>query len=152
LDAAIFYRGFSRQVKDSQTVPETYDYSIVSTVPKWPPLQGRLTSFGEAMGLVEAWDDSMVVMSGGDELQLEFSVPTTPIPQGWKRDFVFHCVGWDKDADLNTLTGQSSEPLPFKAMATYPPTLQQSTELDRVEQLNQDRLQRTQSFREFWAR
>ncbi len=29
-------------------------------------------------------------------------------------------VGWDKDADLNTVYGQSSEPYPFKAMTRYP--------------------------------
>ncbi len=152
LDASLVYRGFSKRVKQSPTVPETYDYSSVTTAPKWPPLQGRLTSLGEAIELVEAWDDSMVVMSGGDELQLEFAVPREPVPEGWKRDFVLHCVGWDKDADLNTLTGQSSEPLPFKAMTTYPPTLDQATDLDRVDEINADRLQRTQSFRKFWAR
>jgi hypothetical protein len=29
-------------------------------------------------------------------------------------------VGWDKDANLQTVLGQSSEPLPFQAMAAYP--------------------------------
>ncbi|MFO0941427.1 MAG: hypothetical protein U0930_11735 [Pirellulales bacterium] len=36
------------------------------------------------------------------------------------RDFVIFNVGWDKDADLNTIYGQKVEPLPFRAMKSYP--------------------------------
>ena len=62
----------------------------------------------------------MVVMGPGDELTVSFAVPAAPTPAGWKRDFVLYNVGWDKDADLNTVYGQSSEPYPFKAMSRYP--------------------------------
>ena len=62
----------------------------------------------------------MVVMGPGDELTISFAVPTSPPPAGWKRDFVLYNVGWDKDADLNTVYGQSSEPYPFEAMTKYP--------------------------------
>ncbi len=62
----------------------------------------------------------MVVMGPGDELTVEFSVPKDAPPEGWTRDFVLYNVGWDKDADLNTVYGQSSEPYPFKAMTRYP--------------------------------
>lgn len=62
----------------------------------------------------------MVVMGPGDELTVEFVVPEKEIPAGWKRDFVLYNVGWDKDADLSTVYGQSSEPYPFKAMTRYP--------------------------------
>ena len=33
---------------------------------------------------------------------------------------MLHSVGWDKDADLHTVYGQTVEPLPFKAMTRYP--------------------------------
>ena len=62
----------------------------------------------------------MVVMGPGDELTIEFIVPPEEPPAGWKRDFVLYNVGWDKDADLSTVYGQSSEPYPFKAMTRYP--------------------------------
>ncbi len=69
-------------------------------------------------------DDYMVVMASGDEMVLEFAIPERPLPEGWTRDYVLHSVGWDKDADLNTLEGQSSLPLPFAGMHSYPPSLE----------------------------
>jgi hypothetical protein len=104
------------------------------------------------MSLLGQWDDRMVVMGSGDEIRLSFTVPQAEVPAGWKRDFVLHCVGWDKDADLNTLTGQSSEPLPYREMTGYPPKPDQAEQSSRVESLNRDHLLRTQSFRAFWSR
>ena len=94
----------------------------------------------------------MVVMGSGDEMALQFSVPADAPPPGWKRDFVLHCVGWDKDADLNTLSGQSAGPLPFKQMSTYPPTRQQSELTDQTDRLNSPHLNRAHDFRAFWSR
>ncbi|MEM9589204.1 MAG: hypothetical protein AAGA03_18120, partial [Planctomycetota bacterium] len=68
------------------------------------------------------------------------------------RDFILHCVGWDKDADLNTLTGQTTGPLPFRTMTQYPPTLADQVRADEVRRLNQSQLTRQQPFREFWRR
>ena len=150
--ATLGYRGFSRKYRDSVQSPETYDYSTVSTAPKWPPLSGRFTQEGDCRSLLEAWDDAMVVMGSGDEMQLTFTVPDAEVPQGWKRDFILHCVGWDKDADLNTITGQSSEPLPFRAMTEYPPTSAQADAIDRAEAINSNHLNRRQSYRSFWYR
>ena len=62
----------------------------------------------------------MVVMGPGDALTVEFAVPPKAVRPGWKRDFVLRNVGYDKDADLNTIYGQSSEPFPFRAMSRYP--------------------------------
>ena len=62
----------------------------------------------------------MVVMGPGDELTVSFTVPEAGVPDGWVRDFVLTNVGYDKDADLNTVYGQSSEPFPFQAMSRYP--------------------------------
>ncbi|TWU42477.1 CRTAC1 family protein [Novipirellula artificiosorum] len=149
-DAELVYRGFSRRWKESPLAPETYDYTHVTETPKWPPLRGKFTNYGDCQSLVEAWDDSMVVMGAGDELRLRFPVPEASPPEGWKRDFVLHCVGWDKDADLNTLTGQSADPLPFKSMETYPPTRRQWAESEKTDAINAAHRQRTQSFQAFW--
>jgi hypothetical protein len=71
----------------------------------------------------------MVVMGPGDEMTVEFSVPGEPVPEGWVRDFVLYNVGWDKDADLSTVYGQSSEPYPTRAMSQYPQDVAQEQEL-----------------------
>lgn len=122
----LHYRGFSRRTYADNALfrnghaPEGYDYQSVTTEARWPPISGRFTRFGDTTVLLHEHDDQMVVMGPGDELTLAFSVPQIPVPAGWKRDFVLTNVGYDKDADLNTIYGQSSEPFPFKAMTRYP--------------------------------
>ncbi len=124
--ADLHYRGFSRRTYADNALfrdghaPEGYDYDSVTTVPRWNEMLGRFTRYGEVLALLGSQDDQMVVMGPGDELSVEFVVPDKEIPAGWKRDFVLYNVGWDKDADLSTVYGQSSEPYPFKAMTRYP--------------------------------
>jgi hypothetical protein len=88
-------------------------------LPKWPSMLGRFTRYGDVLELLTARDDRLVVMSAGDEATLRFAGIDAP-PPGWKRDFLLYSVGWDKDANLQTVLGQSSEPLPFAAMSSYP--------------------------------
>jgi hypothetical protein len=66
-------------------------------------------------------------MGPGDELTIEFDAPQEEPSPGWARDYILYNVGWDKDADLNTVLGQSSEPYPFRAMKRYPPGPEEST-------------------------
>lgn len=126
VSANLHYRGFSRRTYAENALfrnghaPEGYDYQQVTTEPRWPTLAGRFTRYGEPTELLKSQDDRMVVMGPGDELTLEFQVPSESPPEGWKRDFVLYNVGWDKDADLNTVYGQSSEPYPTADMARYP--------------------------------
>jgi len=61
-----------------------------------------------------------VVIGAGDALTVRFKAPDTPLPDGWKRDFLLYSIGYDKDADLNTVYGQTADPLPFQAMRSYP--------------------------------
>jgi hypothetical protein len=150
LSAEVAFHGFSAKHRDDVTQPETYDYQDVDEGPRWPPLQGGLTRFGDCLDLIKEWDDAMAVISGGDEIRMTFSLPEKPLPDGWVRDFVLHSVGWDKDADLNTLAGQSSEPLPFREMTQYPPLVGEHSE--KLEMLNRPHLQRFQGFRAFWHR
>jgi len=121
----LHHRGFShRRYRGSifrdGYAPEGYDYERVSRERRWPTIGGRFTRFGDVSELVRQHDDHLVVMGPGDELTLRFTVPDKPVPDGWVRDFVVRNVGWDKDADLNTVYGQMSEPYPFQAMTHYP--------------------------------
>lgn len=150
--AEVAFHGFSKRIKPDAVRPETYVYASADKQPKWPPLRGAVTQFGDCLDLLHRWDDAMVVISGGDEVRMTFAVPAENPPPGWRRDFVLHCVGWDKDADLNTLTGQSIGPLPIRDMRSYPPTVDSKAAFDAVQKKNADALQRIQSFRGFWRR
>lgn len=152
LSANIAFHGFSRRIKEGPRQPEVYDYHDASPASRWPPLRGKLSREGDCMELVNKWDDQMAVISGGDEIRLEFAVPPNDPPVGWTRDFILHSVGWDKDADLNTLTGQQIGPLPFREMKQYPPGVNQHPKSVVVNQLNQGHLGREQTFRSFWYR
>ena len=95
----------------------------------------------------------MVVISSGDEIRLEFAVPETAPPPGWTRDFILHCCGWDKDADLNTLSGQSTGALAVSRDDAVPAAGQMKwRNVPSSEQQNRHHLQRYQSFRSFWYR
>jgi hypothetical protein len=118
--ADLFYRGFSKRIYRPFNAPETYDHTQTDPAPHWPPMDGRFTRYGDVTELVRSDDDRLVVMGAGDAMTLRFKVPAKPLPPGWKRDFFLHNVGWDKDADLNTVLGSSSEPLPFRGMKSYP--------------------------------
>lgn len=152
LNAEVAFHGFSGRIREDASRPEVYDYQRAEVTPRWPPLMGELSRFGECTDLVREWDDEMVVISSGDEIRLQFAVPEIDLPKGWKRDFIFHSVGWDKDADLNTLTGQSTLPLPYRGMRRYPPPVEAATNSQRLRELNAPHLRRRQSFRSFWAR
>lgn len=119
-------RGFSRRIYSEQALfrdghaPESYDYDAVVTEPRWSEMFGRFTRYGDVAPLLTESDDRLVVMGPGDEVTVEFQVPVDEPPAGWVRDFILYNVGWDKDANLGTVYGQSSEPYPFRGMSQYP--------------------------------
>ncbi len=114
--AKLDYHGFSQKHRESADATETYSFADASRAAKWPPLSGKFTTYGDTLPLLDQWDDHMVVMGSGDELKLRFSVPDQPLQRVGNGILCSTVFGWDKDADLNTLVGQSSEPLPFKQM------------------------------------
>ncbi|HET6878790.1 MAG TPA: FG-GAP-like repeat-containing protein, partial [Pirellulales bacterium] len=114
IDADLHYRGFSRRTADREYGPEHFEYDDVTTRSKWPAMRGNFTRYGDVSELVTATDDLLAVLGAGDELTLRFAVPDEPPPPGWKRDFLLFNVGWDKDCDLNTIYGETVEPLPFQ--------------------------------------
>jgi hypothetical protein len=126
LGADLHFRGFSRMLTQPYNAPKRYDYEQVTRASIWPPMQGGFTRYGDVTSLVRQPDDLQAVLGAGDELTMRFEASQLPLPEGWVRDFVLYNVGWDKDADLNTIQGQSVEPLPFRAMRQYPYAPQQA--------------------------
>lgn len=99
--------------------PENFDYSQLIPGSSWPPMAGNFTRLGDVRPLLTERDDHLVVIGSGDEIQLSFAVPSERPTAGWVRDFVIYNVGWDKDWDLNTVYGETVEPLPFRDMTNY---------------------------------
>jgi len=122
VSADLHFRGFSREYrKGGRYGPHWFDYEEVSTEPRWLPLEGTFTRFGDVLPLLLESDDKYVVMGPGDEATIAFDAgPMPSLQQGWKRDFLLYSVGWVKDADLNTATGNAVSPLPFHDMSRYP--------------------------------
>ncbi len=146
----LHYRGFSRELPRTRHEPHWYDYQAATTAPAWPPLRGYFTRYGEVDSQLAFNDDLLVVMGPGDEVILKFDLPRNDLPEGWVRDFVLHSVGWDKDAAMNTLEGQSSLPLPFSKMSQYPPGSDDRQEAGRVDRMHQKTLSRQQCSENFW--
>jgi len=117
--ADLHFRGFSQAVQQPGYGPETYDYECFSRELRWPPMTGACTRYGDVSALLTTRDDQLAVFTAGDEMTVTFAVPAEPLPDGWVRDFILYNVGWDKDANLNTVYGQMIEPLPFEAMSAY---------------------------------
>ena len=120
IEADLHYRGVSSRLPRANNGPEGYEYDKVVKEPVWPPMAGNFTRFGDVTELLLENDHHLVVLGAGDEITVRFSQLPDP-PSGWKRDFILHNIGWDKDADLNTITGQRVEPLPYTEMKQYPP-------------------------------
>jgi hypothetical protein len=150
--ADLAYRGFSEMIPRAKGGPDRYDYGRVTTGPKWPPMMGRFTRFGDVAELVQSEDDHLVILGAGDEMTLRFQEPPPP-PLGWTRTFVLHNVGWDKDADVNTVHGETVEPLPFRGMKQYPYEPDQSAPDTPAYRVYLKEYQtREQSHAKFWKR
>ncbi|MCH7473602.1 MAG: VCBS repeat-containing protein [Gemmatimonadetes bacterium] len=120
--ADLHYRGFSREYrKGGRYGPHWFDYSDVTTEPRWLQMEGYYTRYGDVLPLLEASDDRYVIMMAGDEVTVRFDASLAPeLEPGWTRDFLIYTDGWIKDADLNTATGDAVLPLPFHGMTRYP--------------------------------
>jgi hypothetical protein len=122
-EADLHHRGFSLPVLDpGGSRPDSFDYAHLLESSPWNAAAGLYTRAGDVGGLVRAVDDRIVVMAPGDELTLTFDPSTLPrLPEGWTRDFMLRFAGWAKDNEPATLAAGAVEPLPFHAMASYPP-------------------------------
>jgi tetratricopeptide (TPR) repeat protein len=120
--ADFHYRGFSRMYrKGGRYGPQWFAYDDVSREPRWEPIRGAFTRYGDVLPLLGAVDDQYVVFGPGDDITLQFDAAAAPpLPPGWTRDFVLYTESWMKDADLNTADGGTVGPLPFHGMSRYP--------------------------------
>jgi tetratricopeptide (TPR) repeat protein len=117
LSASLFFRGFSRMTRETPGGPQVFVHDDVETGPRWADMAGLYTRFGDVRDLLQAADDRYVVMKGGDAVRLEFDAASLPaLMPGRVRDYILVLDGWDKDADKNTVAGQTVEPLPFHGM------------------------------------
>jgi Tfp pilus assembly protein PilF len=117
VSADLSFRGFSRMTREHGEAPHLFVHGDVSTEPRWADMAGLYTRFGDVRPLLTSVDDRYVVMKGGDSVRLIFDASALPpLPAGWRRDWLFVSDGWEKDADKNTVAGQTVEPLPFHGM------------------------------------
>jgi hypothetical protein len=120
VSADLHYRGVSALIPHPHHGPELYDYSRVATEPRFYPMEGKFTKFGDVLELLTTIDARHVVFGCGDEMTLEFAVPDEPLPDGWTRDFVLYNIGWEKDCNTNGVLCRTTEPYPFVGMSRYP--------------------------------
>ena len=119
--ADLHYRGFSAMYRPTPHAPHLFDYEKVTTEAQWRDLEGHYTRYGDVNPLLQEVDDMYVILNAGDEITVEFAASRLPaLKAGWVRDFILYSDGWDKDGDINTLTSQTVEPLPFHGMSAYP--------------------------------
>ena len=119
--ADLHYRGFSEMYRPNLHAPHLFDYQKVTTDAQWRDLAGYYTRYGDVNPLLQEVDDMYVILNAGDEITVEFEASRLPtLKPGWVRDFILYSDGWDKDGDINTLTSQTVEPLPFHGMSAYP--------------------------------
>lgn len=111
LAAHMTYHGFSKKAAPQPRSPSIFTTAEIDPMPRWLPMRGGFTPFGNALSLLTESDDRMAIIGAGDGLELTFTALPPP-KLGWKRDFILHSVGWDKDADLNTFFGQTVGPMP----------------------------------------
>ena len=117
VSAELFFRGFSRMTRESEEGPQVFVHDEVDSAPRWADMAGLYTRYGPVRDLLTSADDRYVVLKGGDAVRLAFDASALPpLPAGWARDYVLVLDGWDKDADKNTVAGQTVEPLPFHGM------------------------------------
>jgi hypothetical protein len=110
-------RGFSDIRARAVNHPSTPDWSTVFERPPWRTTpEGWMTRFGDVLPLVTHRDAKLVLMGGGDALELRFAASGLPsLERERTRTFFLYSVGWDKDGDYNVVSGNSVEPLPVVA-------------------------------------
>lgn len=119
--ADLHFGGYARLYRPAEDGPHLYDYGTKTQVPVWQDMSGTVTRYGDVTELLTAADDRFVVFTAGEEVTLRFDAAgLPPVPEGWRRDFLFYNEGWEKDADRNTVTGPTVGPLPFHGMSAYP--------------------------------
>lgn len=113
-------RGCPQEFSPDGRRPTIYDYHRLEAAPV-TRLTGRLTRFGDVSELLRETDDRFVIFGPGDDLTVAFAADKVPpLPEGWTRSYVLRTWGYCKDCTPFTATGFTVEPLPFRAMSSFP--------------------------------
>lgn len=114
----LHFRGYSPFADLPATDPATPVYERLLPQPNWSRTpSGWATRHGPVDELLAVEDAGLCLVTGGDELTLEFAVAgLAPVPAGHVREYFLHTVGWDKDADYHVAAGTTVEPLPWRGM------------------------------------
>lgn len=122
LASAVLRRlGFPSEHVPEGDVPPIYSYDAIEFESPFKLPAGAYTRYGPVEDLLREFDDRYAIVGSGDEIALEFDAASLPPPRpGEARSFVFVSHSWCKDMDLYTAEGDTVEPLPFRAMASYP--------------------------------
>jgi tetratricopeptide (TPR) repeat protein len=121
LSAALDFHGYPRQTESQPPGVVKYVYEQVSRTGPYARAAGTYTRYGDVLPLLTSFDDRMAIFGSGEEVALEFDPSRLlPLPNGWTRDYFFVAKGYEKDMDFYAAHGDTVEPLPFRAMGTYP--------------------------------
>ncbi len=103
--------GFAHRTTSATHMP---NYNYNKRVPLWDTRHqtGYYTRFGNVTELVNRKDSALATFGPGEEVHLNFALPTSPPPTNHKRRFILRTSGWCKDMDLYTKTGETLAPLP----------------------------------------
>ena len=115
LDTAYLgWRGFSDLATRRPGHPMTPDYNTVSDQPPWrTTLEGWCTRYGDVRELIEHDDGKIVILNGGDAMELSGAADVLPDPpRGMVRTFFLSSVGWNREDNANAVGGDRVHPLP----------------------------------------
>ena len=119
--ADLRFHGYPRQIEGTPPGNVQYVYEDVSRTGPYARQAGTYTRYGNVQPLLTDFDDRFVVFGSGEEVALEFDPSALPVlPHGWTRDYFFLANGYEKDMDFYAAEGTTVEPLPYRAMESYP--------------------------------
>ena len=119
--ARMGFHGYPRDVIGKNPGDHWYVYEDVSATGPFVHQAGQYTRPGDVTQLIKDVDDRFVVFGTGDEVQVDFDPSHLPtLPAGWVRDYFFFADGYEKDMDFYAADGLTVEPLPYRAMGSYP--------------------------------
>jgi hypothetical protein len=120
-DANLSFHGFPLKIENKPPGNVAYIYEKASATGPYTRPAGTYTRYGDVLPLITSSDDRLAVFGSGDQIALDFDPAKLPaLPKGWTRDYFFLANGYEKDMDFYAFKGDTVDPLPFRAMETYP--------------------------------
>jgi tetratricopeptide (TPR) repeat protein len=119
--AHLAFRGYPQQVDGETPGDLTYHYDRISMTGPFQWQRGSYTKYGDVTSLLRGIDNHYVIFGSGEEIDAEFSdASLSPLPAGWKRDYLFYANGFVKDMDFYEAMPFTVAQMPFHEMSTYP--------------------------------